>query len=327
MVSIKDVAKLAGVSPATVSRVINNTARVDEEKKARVDKAIKEMGYKPNELARALYRKSSHIIGVIVPNIENPFFNELARAVEHEAFLRGYRIMLCNSDDNTEKEKRNIDMLMQLNADGLIIMTNSEETHKRVENCSLPTVALDRVEISGAIANVEADHYTGGRMACAHLYDCGCRKIVCMKGPEMFSSGQKRYRGYSAVCREKGIPECVIESDFTYASGLQAAEDILQTFPDVDGIMASNDMAALALVKALTRKGYRVPEDVQVMGFDNISFCQIFSPELSTVMQPISAMGKRAVEILADNKEGKPFEVDNVFDVQLIPRETTRRKI
>lgn len=127
MASIREVAKRAGVSPATVSRVINGTARVDEEKRERVEKAIEETGFRPNELARALYRKSSKIIGVIVPDIENPFFSELAKAIEKEAYEQEYRILLCNSDDQKEKELANLQMLAQLQADGVILMTNTGE--------------------------------------------------------------------------------------------------------------------------------------------------------------------------------------------------------
>ena len=128
MASIREVAKRAGVSPATVSRVINGTARVDEEKRERVEKAIEETGFRPNELARALYRKSSKIIGVIVPDIENPFFSELAKAIEKEAYEQEYRILLCNSDDQKEKELANLQMLAQLQADGVILMTKESET-------------------------------------------------------------------------------------------------------------------------------------------------------------------------------------------------------
>ncbi len=133
MASIREVAKLAGVSPATVSRVMNGTAKVDEEKKQRVLRAIDETGFKPNELARALFKQSSKIIGVILPDIDNPFFSEAAKAIEAEAFRQGYKILLCYSDNNDEKEALNIQMLIQMKADGIIIMTNGEETGKNIE--------------------------------------------------------------------------------------------------------------------------------------------------------------------------------------------------
>ncbi|WP_330654623.1 LacI family DNA-binding transcriptional regulator [Intestinibacter bartlettii] len=166
MASIREVAKLAGVSPATVSRVINGTANVDEEKRQRVLKVIDETGFKPNELARALFKQSSKIIGVIVPNIENPFFNELAKAIEEEAYENGYKILLCNSNNNEEKELMNMQMLNQLKADGLIMVTNSNNTVKRLEENSFPVVLVDRqLSSMNEIAIVESDNYKGGKIA------------------------------------------------------------------------------------------------------------------------------------------------------------------
>lgn len=166
MASIREVAKIAGVSPATVSRVMNGTANVDEEKKQRVLEAIQETGFKPNELARALFKKSSKIIGMIVPNIENPFFSEIAKAVEEEAFQNGYKMLLCNSANNPKKERMNIQMLVQMQADGIVIMTNSDRTGKKIAECGLPVVVMDRKLSKGReIAFIESDHYKGGKLA------------------------------------------------------------------------------------------------------------------------------------------------------------------
>ena len=151
MTSIRDVAKLAGVSPSTVSRVMNGTARVDDEKRQKVERAISETGFKPNEVARSLYKRSSKIIGILVPNIINPFFNELAGAVEEECDRRGYRLTLCNSNDDLEKEKRNLSLLERMNADGVILMTNMDEIHKEVGNCRIPVVMIDR-QIEGGLS-------------------------------------------------------------------------------------------------------------------------------------------------------------------------------
>ena len=201
MTSIRDVAKIAGVSPATVSRVMNGTANVNEEKRQRVEAAIEKTGFCPNELARALYKKSSKIIGVIVPDIENPFFSELAKAVEDEAFQNGYRMLLCSSGNNAEKEMQNIQMLVQMKADGVIIMTDSADTGKVLKVCQVPVVLVDRtLQNVNEKAVVKSDHYKGGYLAAEHLVQCGCNKIVCLKEPSGYSSGNERYRGYLAVC-------------------------------------------------------------------------------------------------------------------------------
>lgn len=328
MVSIKDVAKKAGVSPATVSRVINGTANVDPIKKELVLAAIDETGFKPNELARALFKKSSRIIGVIVPNIENAFFGELARAIEEEAYQNNYRILLCNSQNDTRKELLNIQTLNQLNADGIIIMTNSENLASQMGQCKVPFVILDR-KISGLneIAVIEANHYKGGRMAMEHLLECGCQNIVCMRGPQKYSSGQQRFIGYQDVCRKYGLPEQWLDCDYDYEEGLYVAENLLEKYPDVDGILACNDMVAIATYKILLEKGLRVPEDVQLMGFDNIRFSRLFAPEFSTIIQPITEMGRLATQVIVCHANGEVFQKENMFDVSLVERQTTKHRM
>lgn len=327
MASIREVAKLAGVSPSTVSRVMNGTANVDEEKKKKVLDAIAETGFKPNELARALFKKSSKIIGVIVPNIENPFFSELARAIEEESYQNGYKVLLCSSGDNAEKELMNIQMLNQMKADGIVIMTNSDKTGEVIAKCSLPVVLMDR-KISGGdeIAFIESDHYKGEKMATEHLIHCGCKNIACIRGPIELSSGQQRYKGYSDVCEQYGMEEKYVDCTYDYDAGMKAAAELIQRYPDVDGIIACNDMTAISTYKILKEAGYKVPEDVQIVGFDNVNFSRIFTPELTTIAQPITEMGRAAVEIIIRHREGLPFQKENIFDVRLIERQTTKKR-
>lgn len=327
MASIREVARLAGVSPSTVSRVMNKTANVDEDKKQKVLAAIEETGFRPNELARALFKQSSRIIGVIVPNLENPFYNELAKAVEEEAYRNGYKLLLCNSNNNTEKELMNIRMLDQMKADGIIILTYSDKTGQAVADCHLPVVAVDRqLTGSGQSAYVEADHYKGGKMAMAHLLDCGCKNIVFLRGPLELSSGLSRYRGYQEMCQKYELPEQCIDCLYDYEDGLRAAKELVERYPQADGIIASNDMVAIASYKILIGAGYRVPEDVQIIGFDNIRFSWLITPEFTTVIQPIEKMGTLAVEIIIKHGQGLPFQQENILDVSLVERQTTRRK-
>ncbi len=327
MASIRDVAKLAGVSPSTVSRVMNNTANVDEEKKHRVLKAIRETGFKPNELARALYKQSSKMIGIIVPNIENLFFNELAKAVEEEAFEYGYKLLLCNSNNDTKKEFANIQMLDQIKADGIIIVTSNDKTGQEIAGCHLPIIVLDRhITGSKADAYVEADHFKGGTIAMEHLIDCGCKNIVCMKGPMELSSGLRRYQGYQDTCKRYKIKEQCVDCTYDYEYGIKAAEEIIKKYPNTDGIIASNDIVAIAVCKVFSRNGYRIPEDVQLIGFDNVLLSRMYFPELTTVRQPIEKMGKLAVQIIVNYGRNLPFLKENILDVSLIERQTTKRK-
>ena len=325
MASIREVAKIAGVSPATVSRVMNGTANVDTQKKERVLRAISETGFKPNELARALFKQSSKIIGVIIPNIENSFFNELANVIEEAAFKNGYKIVLCNSHNNMDKEIQNIEMLNQMKADGIIIMTNHEKLSDALKDCTVPFVVLDRkIEGLGESACVEADNYKGGLLATHHLIECGCKNIVCMRGPQNFSSGQNRFRGYKDVCKEAGIKVQYVDCDYDYEAGMCAAETIIEQYPEVDGIIACNDMAAIGAYKILSKKGYCIPEDIQIIGFDNIRLSQLFVPEFTTISQPINEMGVLAVNIIINQVEGNEYQKENIMDVSLIKRETTK---
>lgn len=325
MASIREVAKLAGVSPSTVSRVMNGTANVSDEKKQRVLAAIDETGFTPNELARALYKKSSRIIGVLVPNIENPFFNELARAIEEESYRNGYKILLCNSNNNAEKELMNIQMLNRMKADGIIVVTHSDKTGRKIAKCDLPVVVLDRrLDVQGEIAYVEANHYIGGRMATEHLLRCGCKNIVLLRGPLEYSSGQQRYLGYQDVCREHDIQEQCIDCIYDYEAGLEATQKLLEQYPEVDGIIACNDMVAISAYKTLCKQGRRVPEDIQIIGFDNIRFSWLFMPELTTIRQPITEMGTLAVQLIMKYCEHQTFPRENILDVELIERQTTK---
>lgn len=327
MATIREVSRLAGVSPSTVSRVINGTANVEKEKRDRVLEAIGKTCYQPNELARALYKKSSKIIGLIVPNIENPFFSELARTIEEAAFNYGFRLLLCNSNNDTGKEQININMLDQMKADGIILITNSGETGKMIAGCNLPVVIVDRhVPDTGEIAFIESDNYNGGRLATQCLIDCNCKKIVCMRGPQKFTSGLLRFKGYQDVCKLHGIEERFIDCEYSFESGKKAAIKMLKTFPDTEGIFAANDMVALSTYKILRSQGIRVPENIQIVGFDDIGFSTLFSPEITTIRQPIKKMGNKAVDIIYQYINGQAFEKESIFEVELVERETTCKR-
>lgn len=321
LTSIRDVARLAGVSPATVSRVINGTAKVDDEKRERVLKIIEETGFVPNEVARSLFKKSAKMIGLIVPSIDNPFFTQMASAIEEEADAKGHRLLLCNTGHNPEKEKAMIQMLMSMNADGIIITTSNEEIMPLIEASQIPIVITDRRPKHGKNCSyVHCDHYDGGRLAMQHLMDCGCKSIVCLKGPQEMSSAKERYEGYRDICKKQGIEEQTIECGYEFQDGLKVTEELLERFPHTDGIIACNDMVAVSVYKVLHSKGIKVPEQIQLIGFDNIAISSLMSPELTTIAQPIAEMGIKAASLIVDcNKDNKEY----VFPAKLIKRETT----
>ncbi len=327
MAHISDVAKLAGVSSATVSRVINGTANVSAEKARRVQEAVLETGFKPNEIARSLYKKSSRMIGYIVPSILNIFLNEIGRAIEDEAFRNGYKLVLCNSEENPEKEAAYIKMLTGMNADGIIITANNEYLDEEISSCPLPIVVLDKNAGTRYTASVQADNYSGGRIATEHLIACGCRKIVLMRGPQQYSSSQERFLGYVDACNEHGIQPLFINSQYNFREGIQNSRELLERFPDVDGILASSDMVALSLYKVLRETGRRVPEDIMIVGYDGVELSELMTPALTTVAQPVEEIGRTAAKLIIEQVAyNKINQRENILPVKLKIRETTKQK-
>lgn len=328
MSSIREVARLAGVSPATVSRVMNGTANVNEEKRERVLRAISETGFVPNEVARSLFRKSAKIIGLVLPDIDNPFFTQLADAIEKEADANGYRVILYNTRNDFEKEKMALQMLISMNADGIIFTRSNEELQPFVEAAPIPVVVTDTVFSGGhASAYVHCDFYQGGRMAAEYLLECGCQKIVCMKGPQTLSSARARYQGYKEVCAAHQLEERTVETDYSFNMGLTATEELLEKYPDVDGIVACNDIVAISAYKVLHRNHISVPEQVQLIGFDDIFLSSLLTPELTTITQPIRAIGAKAAELIIHSDAREMNMEKYIFPVSLVERETTRRNI
>lgn len=324
MASIKEVAALANVSPATVSRVMNGTANVDAEKRERVLKAIEETGFVPNEAARTLFKRSAKIIGLVLPSIENPFFTQFSGAVERTADSYGYKVVLFNTDGDIEKEKNTLQMLSAMNADGIILTTSSEGVDSDIENCTIPVVVTDRLTAqNGATAYVHCDHYNGGRMAAEHLISCGSTMIVCMRGKQDISSARERYLGCKDVCSEQGVNLQVIDCDYSFDAGIEATKQMLEKYPDADGIVACNDIVAISAYKVLHQKGIEVPGQIQIIGYDNIQLTQLMTPELTTIAQPIEKLGIKAVELLLQKEEYE--EKEYILEPKLIIRETTKK--
>ena len=323
MASIRDVARIAKVSPATVSRVMNGTANVDEDKRKRVLEAIDETGFVPNEVARSLFKKSAKLIGLILPSIENPFFAQLAGSIERKADKHGYRLVLCNTGSSVEKEKAAMQMLISMNADGIILTTSNEEIREYTSKCNIPVIVTDRsFNGSDSLKYVHCNHYQGGRMAAEHLISCGCKSIVCIKGPQEISSAKDRYLGYRDVCQEKGIREQTIECAYDFDKGMRVTEEILEKYEDVDGIIACNDMVAISAYKVLIRNNIQVPKQVKLIGFDDIALSKLMTPALTTISQPVEEIGAKAAELIIFKDESTKQEY--IYEAKLVERETTR---
>lgn len=322
MASIRDVAKIAGVSPATVSRVMNGTANVDADKIQRVYEAIKQTGFVPNEVARSLYKKSAKLIGLIIPSITNLFFTELAGSVEEAADKSGFRVVYYNTDNNPDKEKMAVGMLKSMNADGIIITSNNEELIDVIDKSGLSVVMIDRnMSSESTYTLITSDHYYEGRLAAECLIDSGCKQIVCIRGEQSISSARERFSGFSDVCQENGMDACYIdcEHDFTFEGDIVAA--IRDVSPKADGIFACNDMMTLSVYKQLTQKGIRVQQDISIVGFDDVMLSKLVTPEITTIAQPIDKMGRMAVKLITGEQISQNAVV---YKPELIKRETTK---
>ncbi len=303
MPTIYDVARAAGVSTSTVSHVINGTRYVSDEKKLRVQQAMAELCFRPNSLARSLVRQETQTLALIVPDNVNPFFAELARSIEDHGFAVGYNVLLCNSDRNASKELAYLDMLISKRVDGIIYMTMSahlDQLRPLVDN-RIPFVTFDR-----EFENIDAvllDNERGGYDATRHLIQLGHRRIACIGGPDAQTRSHARIQGHERALAEAGMttdPRLIQPGDWTYESGQSAAQQLLDLQDPPSAIFACNDMMAIGAIAHLRERGLRVPEDVSVAGFDNVSLGAYFLPPLTTLATPIGEVGQRVCQLLLD---------------------------
>lgn len=327
MATIRSVAKLAGVSVATVSRVLNQSGYVHMETEKKVLKAIKELNYAPSIVARSLNNKKTNTIGLILPDITNPFFPELARAIEDIMQLYGYTVVLCNSDGSIEKEKEYIDILKQKYIDGIIISSSNFIIDPELFS-QIPIVTLDRHVTSNNIPSVEGENYEGAKFATEFLLSTGCKRIAHLQGPKTIRNACERRNGYVDTLKAKGCfdENLVVAADYDMRKATKVTFEILERDPKIDGIFAGNDLMAIGALKAIQLRGLRVPDDISVIGFDGITLGEMVYPELTTIAQPIYDMGAIAARMLVKQIENVPLESTHYkLDVQLIERSTTRR--
>ncbi len=323
MATIKQVAKQANVSVATVSRVMNNNGYVSAEARAAVEQAIADLDYAPNRVARSLFTKTSGLIGLIMPDITNPFFPQLARAIEDVANRHGYQVVLCNTDEQLEKEQSYLIALQTMHVDGLIITTNHSD-NPNYEKLDLPMVALDRIVKSGIDA-VISDGYEGGRLAAEALIASGATRLAHIGGPEQLQTVKRRTDGFVDVAGDQIVG--MTRSSFAFKDALVAAQYLFDEHWPFDGVFAANDVIAAAVLQEAVRRNVRVPEELQVIGYDGIELGEMTSPPLTTISQPIYEMGRLATERLLDlieKKDTAPKEI--LLPVTLTERQTTKRK-
>lgn len=326
MATIRDVATLAGVSVATVSRVLNESANVNECTKHRVQKAIEKLNYRPNDVARSLFKGKSKMIALFVPDIMNPYFPELARAVEDITTKHGYTFILCNTDDDLQKELAYLNTLSQKSIDGIIIVS-STMTNEHVVNANFPIIAVDR-EINDSFPSVTVNNYDSAREAVHYLQAIGCTKIAHISGPKNVRNAVQRMEGYLAVVKKESwfTKTHVKSGNYTFEEAYSATIDLLTANPQTDGIFVANDLMGVGVLKAAQSLGIRVPEDLSVIAFDGISLGETTTPSLTTMAQPIYDMGARAAEMLMEQiNQPEKMRGSVEFKAALIERQSARR--
>ncbi len=315
MVTIKDLAKEVGVSVATVSRALNSSGYASPDVKRRVMEAAERLDYKPNEVARSLNLSRSNVVGVLVPDITNPYFPKVIRGIEDAAIENNYRVIIGNTDHDTDKESKYLEIFRQNNCAGIISATwsVSRESHSDKR----PIVLLDRV-VENHIS-IESDNLKGGRLQAEHLIAQGSDKVLIIKGLEEYSSFNNRTAGAAEVLDRNGI-----EYETLGYPELERMIDAgeLVFIQQFNGIICPNDVTAYKLLSLLVAHGISVPETVKVIGFDNLDFSEYVYPGLTTIEQPAYELGQNAFRMLMDINAGHPVD-SRVMDVKLIKRKST----
>lgn len=310
-VTLVDIAHAVGVSKATVSMVLNNKdSSISEETRLKILNMAKEMNYIPNSIARSLSTNKSGTIGIILPDITNPFFSEIARAIEDEANRHGHNVIFCNTDNEVKKEEKYIKLLIGKLVDGVIFITEGENKSglETLMNNNIPFVLVDRyIEGYKDCYGVYCLNEEGVMDGVEYLYRKGKRRIAFVQGPEMLETSKQRLAGYVKAMSAHGIydSKLLFNGDFSIKGGMTATESILALGISFDSIFYSSDVMAFGGMKVLLRRGYKIPDDVSIIGFDNVQISLFIEPELTTVAQPIYDMGVKSCSLIIDIINGK----------------------
>lgn len=313
-VTIYDVAREAGVSMATVSRVVNGNPNVKPSTRKKVLAAIEQLGYRPNAVARGLASKRTTTVGVVIPDIASPFFAELARGIDDIASMYKYNIILCDSDERIERELHLTNTLLEKQVDGIIFMGREiTENHMQVfTTAAVPIVLAGTKDPTGQLPSVDISHYEAGYDATKHLIEKGHKRIAMVTGPLIDPlTGMRRFEGYKKAMEEAGLSfkdSYVYNGNFRYESGLEAVDQFMSLVERPTAIFAASDEMAVGVIHGIQDRGLRVPEDVEVIGFDNIRLAEMVRPRLTTVVQPMYDIGAVAMRLLTKYMNNEKVE-------------------
>ncbi|VXC38435.1 ribose operon transcriptional repressor RbsR [Serratia oryzae] len=304
MATMKDVARLAGVSTSTVSHVINNNRFVSDSVRSKVMAAVEQLNYAPSALARSLKLNTTHTIGMLVTSSNNPFYAEVVRGVERSCYERGYSLILCNTEEDAARMNRSMETLLQKRVDGLLLMCT--ESHRPSPDSlsrypSLPIVMMDWAPFEGANDVIQDNSLLGGEMATDHLISRGYRKIACIAGPQDKTTACHRLAGYRRAMQRAGLnipPAYEVHCNFEFEGGVQAMQQLLALAEPPQAVFAGNDAIAVGIYQALYQVGLVVPQDMAVIGYDDIELAKYLTPPLSTIHQPKDSLGELAIDAL-----------------------------
>ena len=301
--SIYDVARESGVSVFTVSAVVNNKSHVGRKLRERVEAAIQKLNYRPNLIARSLAKQRTHTVGMIVPDIANPFFPMVVRGAEDAAQKHGYNLLLCNSDDQLDKEERAVELLLSKRVDGILLTKASEDfrpsLRQMIDEVNIPFVLVMRTYPKLTKDAVITDDYRGAYDAVCHLARAGRHRIGLVGGPLKVSNALARWQGFRDALKAKGLPyekELVIEGDYRIESGFRAGHSLLSYRPD--GVYVANHLMTIGLLRAAEEMGLKCPDDYGLVSFDDYPWLSVFRPRLTTVELPKHQLGSEAAELL-----------------------------
>ncbi|HBZ80884.1 MULTISPECIES: LacI family DNA-binding transcriptional regulator [Brevibacillus] len=331
-ITIKDIAKRANVSTATVSRVINNKSEgISPQTREYIQSIIKELNYQPNALARGLITRKTSTIGLILPDITNPFFPDLVRGIEDAANKAGYSVFLGNSDDNAKKEKKYVQLMTEKKVDGIIFSSTakySKDLYDELIAADIPVVLIDRGESGDAYSGVYMKNEEGAYMATKHLLEQNHTRIGCISGPPSVQNSQDRVEGYKRALAEAGISvqeSWIVSGGYRIDGGYEVAKKMLAD-GEVTAIFACNDLMAIGVYEAAQELGKSIPRDVSVVGFDDIRLISTLMPKLTTIRQPAYQMGKEAAKILIQSIKKKGIKQKVVYwEPELMIRQSTTK--
>jgi LacI family transcriptional regulator len=325
MSTLHDVAKLAGVSPITASRAINNSGYVSEKTRTRVQTAAKKLKYMPNSLARSLRSQRTATLALVVTDITNPFFTLIARGVEDAASAAGFSVFFCNTDESEAKEEEYLNILLQKQVDGILLVPvrNTPGSVKFIHDHGASVVVLDR-RISGVTTDtVRCDSEGGAYQLTQLLVKLGHRQIAILTGPQGVSTAEDRVAGYQRALAEAGLTPLVYHNAFNQTGGYEMTQQALAALPRPTALFAANNFIALGALKALQAAGVRVPEDMAIVAFDDLPPTLVTFPFLTVAAQPAYEMGRVATKLLLERLAGAEAQAEMVLPTEIVLRQSS----